>query len=100
MKKCRSVIIGLVLCILIATFLGEIIVHILQKEKIVTKNRPCSRGSYIEYNQVLNIFSITLYLMEKYVVLQYAYYYIWLFMFSLQIRRAIRRLLVSRNFVI
>ena len=44
MKKSRSVINGLVLCILIATFLGEILFHILQKEKIVTKNRPCSRG--------------------------------------------------------
>ena len=34
----------LVLCILIATFLGDILLHIFQKEKIVTKNRPCSRG--------------------------------------------------------
>ena len=40
----RSVINVLVLCILIATFLGDILLHIFQKEKIVTKNRPCSRG--------------------------------------------------------
>ena len=44
MKKSRSVINVLVLCILIATFLGDILLHILQKEKIVSKNRPCSRG--------------------------------------------------------
>ena len=44
MRKGRSVINVLALCILIVTFIGDILLHILQKEKIVTKNRPCSRG--------------------------------------------------------
>ena len=44
MKKSGSVINVLVLGILIATFLGDILLRIIQKDKIGPKNHPCSRG--------------------------------------------------------
>ena len=61
MKKSRSVINVLVLCILIATFLRDILLHILQKEKIVSKNRPCSRGLNKDFAAIPNVMLVTSY---------------------------------------
>ena len=41
----------LVLCILLATFFGDTLLHILRKEKIESKNRPCSRGFRIVFKK-------------------------------------------------